>query len=348
MIRFVRFGLSLLIACLSLGLTTLVLAREPQPSSAGYGPSALLIEGGLGTGQATGLAPPGNAQLAASTTVMTIIAPSTIYDQAPTFFTVITSVVLPLPRASDDFYVTWYFGDDKPPEIGNPGITYTYSDTNLFTTTREFTITAVGLDANNQPVTAEKMIMVMPLPEHVYLPIVMKGAGPDLTCSLEVEPPGKPSEADTILFTVEITNANGTADGFWVDLYINPVNEPPQVNETWGQNCGTPCRGIAWAISDRPLGPNKSRRLVSVRSTEHPNGYHLDHTNWPGSLPPGSYKIYALVDSLSLNRADPNGAVIETDETNNVCQLDTLEVVPAVMRSPTMNGQSNLPPRSEP
>ena len=349
MIKFVRFALSVLVACLLLGLTTLVLAGESQPWGHEFGLPRLTLEGNHEAEQvAEGLALPGNFYQASSTTVMTIIGPSTVLANVPYAYTVITSTVNDLPRSGQEFFVTWSFRDGEPPLIGNPGVTYAFVVTEPFTTEMPFTIRAVAFNIDDEPVIDEKQISVKPLPEQVYLPLLMKKFGSDLICSIGVAPSGMPSGADTILFTVEITNATGVADGFWVDLYINPVNVPPQVNETWGENCGTPCLGIAWAISNQPLGASQSRKLLSVRSTEHPDGYDIVHTNWPGSLPPGSYDVYALVDSLSLNRADPNGAVLESDESNNVCMLQDLQVVPATAGATKAKGQNKLPPRSKP
>ncbi len=164
----------------------------------------------------------------------------------------------------------------------------------------------------------------------VYLPFIQTLPVPDLVGSVTVEP-ASPTRRGPAEFTVTVTNI-GTAPAvnFWVDLYINP-RRTPVVNERWNDLCvdsGDPdtCIGLAWFV-DTPVQPGASIQLSSAVGV--PNGLNEDFSRWPGFFNrAGIQQIFVYVDSWNRDLAgdfvDPNAAVEELNEANNLSQLDVL------------------------
>jgi len=126
---------------------------------------------------------------------------------------------------------------------------------------------------------------------------------PDLViASLEIFPP-KPEPGEPVLFRVKVRN-QGTeaADGFWVQLYLDPSVEP-YVNLIASQ-VGT---GIFWYVET--LAPGEEITLSSA------NPYPL-YSNYSGNLASGMHKVYVLADAYHTEGA--NGLVHESSESNNL------------------------------
>lgn len=108
-------------------------------------------------------------------------------------------------------------------------------------------------------------------PYQVHLPIILEDftqpiEPADLVCSLSLDP-ATPLSGQMVFLTVQIQNKVGIADGFWVDLYIDPTTIPTTGHLLrWQDACGpSPCpRGIAWGISNAPLLPGSTRTLVTI------------------------------------------------------------------------------------
>jgi parallel beta-helix repeat protein len=171
---------------------------------------------------------------------------------------------------------------------------------------------------------------------NAFLPSVINNQQPDLVVSSIVLTPGKTSftAGEPVEITVTITN-QGTAvtQPFWVDLYLNPAEEP-SVNQTWYLICGlTPCYGIAWGAL-LPLQPGQS---VTLRSTI--DSYALGYTDWRGAFASGTNRIVVLADSY--NQGSAIGAVTESIETNNSASLN---VSVTGNNPPSLN---SLPERSD-
>jgi len=146
----------------------------------------------------------------------------------------------------------------------------------------------------------------------LYLPLVLKGPLPDLVGSFSLTP-NNPDAAEPVLITAVITNVGtAAADAFWVDFYINP-SQVPSVNLAWYDVCGmTPCYGLAWYVSGG-LAPGQSVTLTST-----PDSYAVDYSIWPGSFASGTSDLYLYADSW--NPTVSSGAVLESDETNNLAE----------------------------
>lgn len=150
--------------------------------------------------------------------------------------------------------------------------------------------------------------------------------------------------------TVTVSNTGeAPATNFWVDLYINPSREPV-VNDRWNDICGSlsPCLGMAWYYTG-VLQPGQSVTLVSTAtSATNPNGYEASASVWPGYFIDGTSKIYVFVDSWNRNASgtirNPNGAVEEQNETNNLIEQNVTVSPRAANINPALLNQDLIDP----
>jgi outer membrane protein assembly factor BamB len=159
-----------------------------------------------------------------------------------------------------------------------------------------------------------------PTKNTVALPLLANIGAPDLVGSIALTPPATSWVAgDPVQITVTITNVGQTsAAPFWTDLYINP-SAPPQVNRPWYDTCTLdPCFGLAWGVATQ-LAPGESITLTSDVGS-YAEGYSV----WPGWFASGTTDLYLLVDSW--NPASLDGAVSESNETNNLSAIHGLVV----------------------
>lgn len=183
-------------------------------------------------------------------------------------------------------------------------------------------------------------------PHQVYVPLVLGGSQttptdkhlPDLVITSMSLAPGQSSYAagEAVQFVVVVKNQGDapTPHGFWVDVYINPAQEPT-ANTLWYDRdmCGMdPCFGVAWDVPS--LAPGESATLVSVPASAAPAGtigYANDYTMWHGWFANGNSDgsdfptaIYGYVDSWGGDR-NTNG-VTESVETNNDARMPDITV----------------------
>ncbi len=254
---------------------------------------------------------------------------------SPTYFTAMVT------GGSPPIVYAWSFGDGSLPLFNaGPMVSHTY------TTIGDYTVEVAASNGVPPPATFSLPInFTSPSYNTVYLPLVLKTSPADLSCSLSINTAG---ETDSII--VRIYNQGGSnADGFWVDLYINPSAVPGPGNLfRWQDVCGPSCPGgLAWRISNTPLLPGNSRNLVSISSDLHPDGYDPTHSSWSASLPAGTYNLYAYVDSINNFNPAYDGAVNESNETNNRCEIWGLVV--SGFRSFEIEPRPNtFPPRPTP
>ena len=71
-----------------------------------------------------------------------------------------------------------------------------------------------------------------------------------------------------------------------------------------------------------PLSPGDNRTLVSIPNNFHPDGFDPDHSSWSGSLPAGTYKLYAYVDSIDNSDPNSDGAVWEKSLEASLAMID--------------------------
>lgn len=125
---------------------------------------------------------------------------------------------------------------------------------------------------------------------------------------------------------VQVTIRNqgnvATANGFWVDFYVDPNPVPTHANQLW-DDLGS--EGIAWGITI-PINPGDSLTLIYSTAPGAPNTFvSADDTNFTGTMVAGTV-VYAQVDSAHVGHV--NGAIEETHEIlgeayNNVSQMFT-------------------------
>ena len=146
-----------------------------------------------------------------------------------------------------------------------------------------------------------------------------------------------------------VNTGEAPATNFWVDLYINP-SRVPVVNDRWNDICGSlsPCLGMAWYYTG-VLQPGQSVTLVSTEtSATNPNGYEASASVWPGYFIDGTSKIYVFVDSWNRNASgtirNPNGAVEEQNEANNLIEQNVTVSPRAANINPALLNQDLIDP----
>jgi hypothetical protein len=127
----------------------------------------------------------------------------------------------------------------------------------------------------------------------------------------------------TIVLVVEVENrGNRIADGFWVDLFINPSMPPTNAGVTWDRTCNlNPCYGMAWGVPN--LAPGQKVTLTSTSDS-----IDTESSHWLGVFAEGTTDLYVLVDSWN-GEGDTDGAFTESNEDNNVAHLSLLSVSPS-------------------
>lgn len=134
---------------------------------------------------------------------------------------------------------------------------------------------------------------------------------PDLLVTdLEVFPPA-PQQGEPVLFRVTVRNVgSAAADGFWMQLYLDPVAEP-YVNSISSQ-LGT---GVFWYVES--LAPGAEIALSSSES-------YPPYSNYQGHLASGLHKVYVLADAYHTEGT--TGLAQESDESNNLYGPVTIDV----------------------
>ncbi len=136
----------------------------------------------------------------------------------------------------------------------------------------------------------------------VYLPVMLKGfyPMPDLVVSsLTATDKG---------VTVVVKNIGNSpvADGFWVDVYLNPRQSPPRVNQGWQDIAD---QGLVWGVTQAiPAGGELTLTLGDAY-------YSTKYSGFNGIISPET-PVWAQVDSVNLNTS--YGGVLESNESNNV------------------------------
>jgi len=145
-------------------------------------------------------------------------------------------------------------------------------------------------------------------PYTIFVPIVAQNLlfAPDLVIdSLVVT-------ADEVQVTISNQGNAPSMNDFWVDVYLDPLPAPTEVNQLWS-DLGT--QGLVWGVT-APVAPGETILLTTA-----PGGYYLPEygqVTWP--LAPSTV-VYAQVDVYNATTA--HGAVLErheilSDAYNNV------------------------------
>jgi len=154
------------------------------------------------------------------------------------------------------------------------------------------------------------------------LPLVLRGndlpmgAMPDLVpVQLQIEP----SDANGILTaTLTIDNVGNapvaaSAQGFWVELFVDPQRVPTQ-NQRWNDLCAIAwpdpnCYGGAWRVT-QAIAPGERITLTTASLVTD-----TSYSHWTGLLPSAPHTLYVYVDSFG---SPLYGGVNEGNEGNNV------------------------------
>jgi len=150
---------------------------------------------------------------------------------------------------------------------------------------------------------------------HIYVPLVFRDYAPaldlpDLVVSEILVMPDKPVAGQAVDIVVTIENRGTRAAGscFWIDLYINPIRLPIEVNRGWF-DAGSE-GGLVWSLCGLDAGESITLHL----DDEH---FWSEYSRFEGSFTePVIQTLYAQVDSW--NPGTDYGAEYESDEQNNV------------------------------
>ena len=143
---------------------------------------------------------------------------------------------------------------------------------------------------------------------------------PDLVGAISISPSKSSFTAgEPVEISVVVKNQGLVSSGqFYVDLFINPSSIPTGTNQTWDSKCSLAlCFGIAWYVPN--IQPGQAITLTSNKAS-----YARQQTRWPGWFASGTTDLYLFVDSY--NPASTWGAVLESDEKNNLFHLGGLKV----------------------
>jgi len=155
-----------------------------------------------------------------------------------------------------------------------------------------------------QPGTFDATTFTIQAITTLYLPLIMNGSvhAPDLVIT------AVSASSDLIEVTIENQGTAATANGFWVDFYINPSTPPSGPNQLWYDLAD---EGLAWGVTEL-LSPGESLTLVYSTDPNAPNLYFApDESLYNGSLPTGTL-VYVQVDSARENVT--YGGILETHE----------------------------------
>jgi hypothetical protein len=196
--------------------------------------------------------------------------------------------------------------------------------------------TAASADLHYHAITIDVMTTVITDFHQIFLPLVLNDyvIAPDLVVEEIVATPGG------VQVTVKNQgNAPTGADGFWVDVYVDPAPAPTATNQMWNDLAE---QGMVWGVEES-LAPGKALTLTV-------NGpyYKADYSDvsWPLAL---GTPVYAQVDSVHPDT--DYGAVREMDEIrggsyNNILST-TVEAgtLPQALDGSSRSKPGRLPPR---
>lgn len=222
-----------------------------------------------------------------------------------------------------------------------------------------------------QPGTPTPTFTPSPTPTATPSPTATTPGQPDLTSEIILEP-ANPGANDPVVVKVIVRNVGSApvTEGFWVDFYINPQQQP-SVARRWDDptllsNLPDPLgtQGIAWKVEPVDLQaiggsllPNSGNELVLVSRPfgDPANGAnevgYRSNTVWHGRFVPGTTDLYSYADSYDEGGSD-RGVIEELVDgafVNNGDQMTAPEFGPlgdpldmAPVPPPAM------PPRSNP
>jgi uncharacterized repeat protein (TIGR01451 family) len=194
----------------------------------------------------------------------------------------------------------------------------------------------------------------------VFLPIVLNNWSPpppdvDLVVQSVRFVPTTPTIGSLYHLEVVIRNEGNDAvsQDFFVELYLNPSQNPPSVGQAWwdfsqsGANypymscrVDTTCYGRAWRVTS-DLGPGATLTLSTDPAL---NPHNASYDRWPAA---GA--AYTDRHTPIIVLADSFGAVVETDEGNNLSnELNVAGQAPGAGAAGITSAPSPVPPPALP
>ena len=142
------------------------------------------------------------------------------------------------------------------------------------------------------------------IPGGVYLPLVMVGSAggtpaPDLVIEQLLV------TSNDIRLVIRNRGSMPVTRAFWVDVYLNPISAPREVNQVWYM-LGN--QGLVWGVTAAAL-PLESGEMLSLSVGDDYYSPGLSQVIWP--LLPGT-RVYAQVDSYCATTS--YGTVLESHE----------------------------------
>ena len=190
-----------------------------------------------------------------------------------------------------------------------------------------------------------------------YMPVLVSSPPmPDLIVrQVTIEPAGPLDSGTqaTIRVVIENIGNKATDGGFYVDLFINPRETPPNhAGLTWADLCRTDrCRddkGIVW-LAPPTIYPKEQWVFTSNIDVDE---YAVRKSSkWDKYFPVGEVKIWVFVDSYEATRS-PQGYIAERREDNNRYEAPLFTVtpgrIPDAMRSADEPAGDPFAPRPRP
>jgi len=182
---------------------------------------------------------------------------------------------------------------------------------------------------------------------HMYMPIVVKDyvkpvetTLPDLVGTFSIQPTSGITSGTKVKITAIVTNQGLAPSGsFWVDFFINPTQSLTRSGLQFNIFSMDGVGG-AWHVGSGLL-PGESATFTSDAFDP------MSYPDWDKNLPIGSQNLWIYVDSYGANN-NPNGAVLEANETNNAYEVTIGQVLTGLKQQPPRLGERKSSPRPLP
>jgi PKD repeat protein len=212
------------------------------------------------------------------------------------------------PGLFDSQTIAWDFGDGTG-DVDTLNPSHTYNAAGVYTV-------ILTVTDNDGGIGTDQLIVSVGQVATIYLPLITNGnlSAPDLVIeSVSIT-------ADNATIVIKNTGDQAVADGFWVDLYINPTPPPTAANQTWDQLSD---EGIVWGITQiASLVPGGTLTIDLNHSS-----LNAALTNFSGTFTNGM-EIYVQVDSADIARQ--TGGVLEIHEITNGAYNNIVHVTAAI------------------
>ena len=160
---------------------------------------------------------------------------------------------------------------------------------------------------------------------------------PDLIVrSVTIEPLG-PLDASTkatVKIVIENIGNQATMENFYVDLFINPRETPPNHGGTsWFDLCRSDyCKSDKGIIWKAPPTVFPNERFTFTSDIDIDPYTVRTSSRWNKYFSTGTVKLWVIVDSYE-EKQSPQGIIVERREDNNRWEVPAFNVAPTTCRS---------------